>query len=251
MNFIKRANLPSKKVKYIVCDCRIKPEIEMELLKYDISIIKTKTDDSLQLPVCGHADIHMFHFGGEKFITSKKFNSDFSKAIYNIKEIDDCEIFNNACYQKELRHDYPNDVPLNAVKIGEYIICNPKTVCDEIKADTNRIITTKQGYTKCSVVPVESEAIITDDTDIYNSAKNYIDVLLVKKGYVKLNGYNYGFIGGCSGKLSNDILAFSGNIDKCIEASNIKAFCKNHGVECISLSSEDLYDYGSLIPILE
>jgi hypothetical protein len=61
------------------------------------------------------------------------------------------------------------------------------------------IIDVKQGYTKCSVLPVSNNAFITDDISIYNQCVSFgIDVLYVGKGDVSLPGYNYGFIGGCA-----------------------------------------------------
>ena len=251
MNFIHKPNLPEKNVKYLVCDCRIDKNIEEELKKLNISLIKVKEDVNLQRPVRSHADIHLFHRGDGEFITSECFWKYFNESIEKMGNTDICEIFNNVCCSEQLSYEYPGDVPLNAVIVGDYLICNTNTVSDDIKSSCKKIITTKQGYTKCSVVPVCDKAIITDDINIYNSVSPCLDVLLIEKGCVQLNGYNYGFIGGCTGKLSKDILGFCGDINKCDYKHEVISFCKNHGVECVSLSSKNLYDYGSLIPIIE
>lgn len=251
MNFIENPNLPTKNVKYVVCDKRINKTIEAELKKMNISLIKVGTDYNLQNPVSSHADIHLFHCSGGSFISSKNFFDDFNKSIKEIGNTDICEKNNNVCCAEQLEGEYPKDVLLNAVIVGENLICNKITVCDSIRLLNKKIIETKQGYTKCSVVPISHDAIITDDTNIYNAAKQHLDVLLIGKGLVQLDGYNYGFIGGCTGKLSEGVLGFCGDINKCISKSEIISFCRNHRVECISLSSDFLYDYGSLIPIIE
>ena len=63
-----------------------------------------------------------------------------------------------------LSTNYPNDIALNAVMIGKNIICNKKyTDKYIIEYATNNnlnIIDVKQGYSKCSVVPISHNAII-------------------------------------------------------------------------------------------
>jgi hypothetical protein len=98
---------------------------------------------------------------------------------------------------------------------------------------------------------VDDRAIITDDPSIFKGTKKFLDVLYVEKGSVKLKGYDYGFIGGSGGKISKNKLAFFGEIEKQNFYNDIRAFCSNYKIDCISLSKGDLTDYGSLIPILE
>lgn len=253
MNFIESPNLPKRKVKYVVCDSRVDPLVLTELKAMDIKVLTVSPSPDLQIPVSAHPDMNLLHVGSGQFISSGSFFADFNKQISVIgREIKDCEIFNNRRVTEELNREYPYDVLLNAVIIGEYIICNPKTVSKDVLEATNKIIiNVKQGYTKCSTAIVSEQAIITDDVTIYNSVKNKIDVLLITHGDVELKGYDYGFIGGCSGKLSSDTLCFCGDLKKSKYCNDIISFCKNHGVECVSLSNGSLYDYGSLIPIIE
>lgn len=253
MNFIASTNLPKGKVKYLVCDSRVDPLILSELKTMGISVLTVSSSVHLQTPVSAHADMNMFHIGGGEFITSRDFETEFNQYLKTVLENEKlCEKINNRQVSEELKREYPNDVLLNAVAVGEYIICNPKTVSKDILHSTDKeIISVKQGYTKCSTAVVSEQAIITDDITIYNSVKNKIDALLIEHGEVKLNGYDYGFIGGCTGKLSSDILAFSGDVKKSKYTYDIISFCRNHRVECISLSNSSLYDYGSLVPIIE
>ena len=81
------------------------------------------------------------------------------------------------------------------------------------------------------------------------TAKNGFDVLLLQKNCVNLEGYKYGFIGGASGKIAPDKIAFMGDISLHPEYDRIKRFLYKRDIEPISLSDEPLTDFGSLLPI--
>jgi hypothetical protein len=78
-----------------------------------------------------------------------------------------------------------------------------------------------------------------------------IDVLKLEPGFVKLPGYSHGFIGGASGKIASDILAFFGDISQHPQGDVVIRFCEKHGVSTLSLSDDDLTNFGSLIPLTE
>ena len=127
-----------------------------------------------------------------------------------------------------------------------------KSYADENGMD---IINVKQGYSKCNICVVSDNAIITEDSGISKECRKYgIDVLLLKTKSIKLNGYDNGFIGGATGVLdytnskSKKIL-FAGNVQNHPEYCDINLFCNKYGAELVSMSDEDLYDYGSIIVI--
>ena len=74
-------------------------------------------------------------------------------------------------------------------------------------------------------------------------------MLTVSKGAVKLAGYSYGFIGGASGKISSDTVAFCGDIDTHPDSDAIRAFLSKYGIKALSLDDNSLYDIGSIIPL--
>ena len=80
---------------------------------------------------------------------------------------------------------------------------------------------------------------------------NQIDVLKISVGDILLDGYAYGFIGGCCGLVSKDTLAFSGNVGLHRDFENMRDFTRNHHVELYSLTNEKLYDIGGILPIKE
>ena len=77
---------------------------------------------------------------------------------------------------------------------------------EEAKAAADSTILTKihvkQGYTRCSLLPVDDRSFITSDAGIAKTlAEHDTDVLLIHPGHIHLPGFDYGFIGGTGGGL--------------------------------------------------
>ena len=71
--------------------------------------------------------------------------------------------------------------------------------------------------------------------------------LLIEKGYIRLDGYDYGFIGGASAYLKeSNILLFSGNISIHPDFERIKIFCQNNDVDIDYIDGMDLTDIGGI-----
>jgi hypothetical protein len=92
---------------------------------------------------------------------------------------------------------------------------------------------------------VSENAVITADKGLAGKIDN-ADVLLIREGYIALDGYNYGFIGGASFNFGGKLFFF-GDISKHADYRQIIAFCERHDTAVISLSDDLLYDYGSII----
>lgn len=149
---------------------------------------------------------------------------------------------------KDLGEKYPEDCLLNNLVAGNNVICG-------VSADTaifgdKNIIKVRQSYAKCSTIAVTPDAFITSDAGIFKALKMHgSDVLPVTNERIELNGYDCGFIGGCSGKISGTLLVFTGDVRKHAQYEDIKSFCRNYGVEIYSLGKNNLYDYGGILPI--
>ncbi len=186
--------------------------------------------------MCGYNEIFVCKEAAEYVPLLKNYNE-------NIIMIDD-----------DILPDYPDEAKLNCFVLGNNLICNVDTVSQTVLKyymDRNyRILNVKQGYTKCSAVPVSVKALITDDVSIAEVCKpNDIDVLLISKGDVLLEGYNYGFIGGCCGKISDNLIAFNGDIMLHSDATDIIKFLNKYSVRHICLTSQHLQDVGSILPV--
>ena len=139
---------------------------------------------------------------------------------------------------------------LNVAIIGKFCICNKSTATEYIDRLFQERIYVKQGYSKCSVLVIDKDSIITGDIGIYDAAiQNGLNALKCKNDEIFLKGYNNGFIGGVGGKLNYDILAVSGDIKKISDYENIKSFCRNSGVYIEPLTKNILSDIGGIIPI--
>lgn len=145
---------------------------------------------------------------------------------------------------------YPNDILYNAAVVGKYVFCKRDKTDNKLLeiAENNgySIINVKQGYARCSTLPVSDSALITSDFGIYSAALNAgLDALTVTNEGVFLDGYPNGFICGCGGLFENKLI-FSGDISKHRDFERIKDFCGKYSVEVI-FTSEPLYDFGSIL----
>ena len=200
---------------------------------------------SVDKRISDHADISYFFDTQDTLFVAE-----------SVKET--CGIFSNVCgdlvvVQDKQSENYPYDVQLNCVAVGKYFICNVNTVSAQILKHMKnlgfKIINVKQGYTKCSVLPVTDNAIITDDPSVCDACiMHNIDTLLVSKGNVNLQGFPYGFIGGVGGKISDNLILFNGDIRKHFDYKKIEMFLAKYNVDWVCAEGV-LIDIGSILPL--
>ncbi len=230
-----------------------KAVIASKLSEYATEYLKNENYDILTFHENPNIDSRVAHH------TDLSFFYDGIDTLFIAKEMTEyIDLLNRYCknivvINKWLKKDYPGDVLLNCVCTGKNFICNSETVSTEIfdkmKKSGYNIINVNQGYAKCSVIPVDDDAIITDDDSIYRECtKSGLDVLKISKGSVFLPGFEYGFIGGTAGKISPDKIIFNGDIVAHSDYKEIDLFLKKYGVNSISFKGV-LEDIGSIIPI--
>ena len=104
----------------------------------------------------------------------------------------------------------------------------------------------KQGYTKCSICVVDENSIITADNKIAAIVSaTGMDVLHVSEKITALDGFEHGFIGGASFKISRNKMAFTGVI------ARIERFLNERDIAPVYLTNAPMFDIGSAIPITE
>lgn len=235
-------NLPENKVSCVVVSPQY-PQIINALEKYGIEVLNVNESPDVHFPIRCHADMLFAYLGNGKFAVEK------NQLILRQKLLNMGFVCIDSGFS--LKEQYPFDISLNFCVLGDKIICNSENTADIFKVD-KIVVDVKQGYAKCSCLPVNENSIITDDVSIYKSLlSNDIDVLLVSKGSVKLPGYDFGFIGGCAGKIAKDTVCFCGDIKKHSDYIQIVSFMKERNVYPLSLSGDELLDVGSVIPIIE
>lgn len=226
--------------KYCIVNFENKKIISI-LKSYGYVCIPTIKSNKVSEPISCHADVLYLKTSSNQLYISKCQcdNYQLLKEIgYNIYNID-------------LNVGYKNESKLNIVITNSMIMCNPKT-CTDIDSfkSGKKIIYVKQGYTKCSTVIINNNCFITEDESIYKSLiKLKYECLLIDKGYVRLDGYNYGFIGGASAVLDNEILLFFGDISKHPQYNLIREFCDKNKIKVQYIEDMPLTDIGGIIEL--
>ena len=215
------------------------------LENHGFDVIPAGLNPSVDMRIADHPDVSYFFDGDNTLFLANEYAHKaemFSGSGINPVIIDD-----------KLGDKYPFDVSLNCVTVGNNFICNKNTVSelilDHMMKKGHNIIHVNQGYTKCSVIPVSDNAIITDDISIAEKcSQNGFDVLLVSKGDVILQGFEYGFIGGAAGRVGERLLVFNGDITAHPDFASVSEFMEKHNVKYI-FTEEKLTDIGSILPV--
>lgn len=145
---------------------------------------------------------------------------------------------------------YPSVCAYNIARVGKHIICNTKIADNNIlkyyKENNYKIIHVNQGYTKCNVCPISDSSFFTEDRGIFDSLKNEptLTAYLLEKGGVRLSGFDYGFIGGATGKIG-DTLICCGKLEA--NKEKILKILSALNMQLLELSDDSIYDYGSIL----
>ena len=213
------------------------------LKKNNFDVIKIPRDNNLYKAIDGHTDIQLNILDTNTIIVNKNIDLTF-KELLKRKNINFIESFST------LSSKYPNNISLNAYITDNYLIHNLKFIDKKILdyCKNKKIINVKQGYTKCSILPLREKPIITNDNGIYNTLKSEgFDILLLPFGDIELSGLNYGFIGGVGGMISSDCMAFFGSLDNYTYGQEVKNFLYKYDIKPIYLNNTKLIDRGSLL----
>jgi hypothetical protein len=147
--------------------------------------------------------------------------------------------------------NYPYSAPYNAVITENYIIHNKKITDTNLKQATieRKFINVKQGYCRCSLLPLKNDCFITSDEGIYKKlVAEGLDILLVNPAGIILPGEDYGLFGGTSG-ISDNRIFISGNLEYFPEGKKVRRYLENLNYEIIELYKGPLYDGGSVLII--
>lgn len=215
----------------------ISPLAGMPLIEYlkqkDFEICFTQALASVAEPVAHHPDLILCKLGIDD--KAPVFHGDASR----------------------LGSAYPADILYNACCTGRYFIHNLKYTAPELLAASDRAaqhrkkplfrVSVPQGYTKCNIVCVDETSIITSDDGIEKSCiSSGMSVLKIRPGQVLLHGYSYGFLGGTSGRIYDEIV-FNGNLSAHPDFNAISTFIESRGLSCVYFRDYPLTDIGSII----
>ncbi len=247
MKIFCQPNLPINNVTEVILSGEYN-YIESELNTLGIKTITTTPSINLPFYERYHTDMQCSYF------SKGKINVDNASPLFvKILTNSGLKVF---LTKSKIIPKYPYNIALNHIIIGKTFIGNvrytDKNIIQYCKENNFKIINVNQGYTKCSTAIINENAVITSDNGIYKACiNNKIDALKIDFGYISLYGYDYGFIGGCCGKLNKYTLAFTGKVSEHKNYKEIKSFLHNYNINILELSNKPLIDIGSIVPLKE
>lgn len=249
-DFVLHANLPER-AEYVIIGAKYAHLLEKPLKIRGITPLFVPDNLNVDERLSGHADLSVFHAGGEKiWLAPYLWESAFAARLAAMgAQVHIADIAQSAAY--------PHDAQMNIAAVGGAFIYNPKvSYMPVIKylADVRvmRGAPVRQGYAKCSVLVVDERSIITQDAGIARAAHGIgLDVMEIMPGYVALDGFEYGFLGGAGFKPAADIMAFTGTLDAHPDRARILTFLAARGMTAVYLTELPVFDIGSAIPITE
>jgi hypothetical protein len=223
-----------------IVDKRIPLEAKVALQKRFL-LFELESKDIVYPAISGHPDIFIYSSDGTVVIAP---NSPQSLILF-FERNSIPFIFG----EKEVGFFHPETSHFNAISTSNYLIHNSNFTDTTIKkiSGQKEWINVQQSYTRCNVISLKNDVFITSDKGIYTTLtkKNISTFLLTPKSIV-LEGFEYGFIGGCAGVLNQEIY-FIGNLDYYVEGVRLRKIIKQQKYQLIELYDGPLFDGGGII----
>lgn len=253
MRAIKMPHLPEGRVGLLALGERYASMLAAPLAALGIEPLWLPELEGVDKRIASHADLALLHLGGGRLVAAR--GSNIVKCLTNRG----FKVFTSDNAPSE---GYPTDCILCGCVAGNCFIHNTAitdTAALRLLASSDTdininidVINVSQGYAKCAVCVVDEHSIITSDAGIEKAAAAHgMETLLISQGFVELAGFEYGFLGGASFKLSRGVLAFTGRLEAHPDKARIIAFLRERHIEAVYLTDRPLFDIGSAIPLLE
>ncbi len=217
------------------------PEFVSEIQKIGHKVIASDTIDIFHKPEQRHADMQVLPIKNNVFILQE----------CNILKCK-LEKYNPIICRKSAEKSYPENVILNFLYFKNCLFGKIDAIDSSVKEycvnNNIKIVNVNQGYCRCSTLVVSDNAVITADKSIEFAIKSEgADVLRISEGHIRLEGFDYGFIGGASAEI-DDTIYFFGNIENHPDYNIIKKFIYKHNKKIKILCQEmPLTDIGGLV----
>ncbi len=229
--------------------CIVSEDISQEaydnLLQFSKDFMFIRKCESLYKGIDSHADLQCFPLEHHRVIVHPGIHPE---TIEEAKAMDIELLYGETKLEKK----YPKDISYNVARVGKNVLHYVNHMDPVVKKELERrkynFINVKQGYTKCSVLPLGEHSIITADLGIAKEIKeSAMDVLLIEGGHIELPGFNTGFIGGVCGVIEEKgMVLFNGNLALHPDCIKICSFLKERGYDYKCLTHGPLIDVGSI-----
>lgn len=245
--FVENPHLPSSQVTAIIM-ANLVPQATKVLQARGIRIITAPVNKSLPDPINQHADLQCLHFKGKQWLVAKS-----DTGLDRVLAEEGAEVL---LTEQKLGDVYPEDIRLNVLLINKQLYGKQNELDSALQKACESAgihkIAVRQGYAKCSTAIITEKSMITADAGIAIAASEQgLEVLKIQPGNIALPGYNYGFIGGCCGFISESILAFTGKLNTHPDGIAIRQFLEAHKKEVLELTDNVLIDIGGILPFKE
>lgn len=223
----------------IIHDGRLPKEAIFNLQKHG-ECLSFCTEGITHKAICGHPDIFFCPIDGKIVAApnTPKIYMDFfaEKNIPVIigKNFVGDKKHNAACY--------------NAVVTDKYVVHNSKFTDSSILEETEgrMFINVKQGFTRCSLMPLKEEHFITSDRGIEKQLREKgLECYYFSPDEIILPYFPYGFIGGCMGEYQDKIF-IAGSLKHHLEGDKIESLFMRLNYKVIELYNGKLFDGGGL-----
>lgn len=231
-------------MKLAIVDGRITSEIENELIVCGYKVLKTIKHVELQEPIAYHPDMQMCRIDESTVVVCPQMYEYYKEKLKDFE----IQVLRGSTV---LEAKYPNDIAYNIAIIGKQAFHKSKytdsIVIDELEKRNITLNSVNQGYSKCSILIGPNDYCITSDAGLFKKLKeNNIDVLDMNIKNIDLEGYDCGFIGGCS-SIGGSELYITGRLESHDGGFDIKNKLESNGIVIVELSKENLVDYGTII----
>ena len=229
--------LPENKVSVFIADCNID----------GATVIRPASVDVLTESMRRHADLSIVVVSENKVVCAPETYAYYKEALspYGFEVISG---------KKRVGSHYPDDCAYNVCIVGKKCFLN-KNVCDDLLLDILisegfEIIEVKQGYTKCSISPIDENSFITGDYAIAREGeKRGMEVLLIENEGIMLPPYKNGFWGGSCGMGDKNTLIVNGDISTLPSGDKIREFLDSKNIKIQKSKEGEIIDIGSIIPL--
>lgn len=231
----------------LIIDYRTPAPEREELRSLGFRVILSEELDFLYQAVKGHPDLQFVNACGT-LICHKGMSEDKARELESLG-------IPFTLTQKRLDPPYPGHIILNAAISDDLLVHRLKDTDPSVLSACSslKLVDVNQGYTRCSLAYVGGDSYVTSDFGISRTLQDLgKDVLLLPPGDVVLEGFSYGFIGGCLSRVTlkdEHILLVTGSLDSYRYGESLRAFLRNIGIRPCSIGTGSLKDRGSIIQI--
>lgn len=224
----------------IIADKRIPDEAKRNLGNYG-ELLLLESSGITEKSISGHPDIFICDTG-KKLIIAPNAPGEI-KTKLKTKCIPYIE------GERNVGMDYPDAAKYNAVVIHKTIFHRSEITDKKIlgECENYNIVHVSQGFTRCSLLPVDGKHFITSDEGIHKTLLQHgFTTLKVSVNGIILRGQPHGLFGGACGIYENKIFIL-GNLNHYRDKKKVEFFAGLMNFEIIELYDGPLFDGGGIL----